>query len=154
MADATAWFLQNWFSLLQSLGVIVGLLFTSLSIRQNTHERRIADLLTLAAQHRDLWSEFHRRPELQRVQDTTVDLVSKPVTPAEAEFLNVVFVHYYTGWLLAKRKALPTLEALTADAGNFFRLPLPKTAWLDTRSSRDPAFVCFIEDCIAKAKTR
>ncbi len=106
--------------------------------------------LVLAEQHRDLWSELNRRPELQRIREREIDLVSKPIAPAETEFLNLAFVHFYTGWLLAKRRALPTLEALSADVGGFFSLPLPHSAWKETRQSRDPKFVRFIDECLNK----
>lgn len=110
MAALPVWLEQNWFPLLQSTGIIGGLLFTALSVRRDTRARRAADLLKLAEQHRDLWSEIHRRPELSRILSADVDLLSSPITPVEKEFLDIVFVHFYTGWLLAKERAIGLSE--------------------------------------------
>jgi hypothetical protein len=141
------WISENWFALLQSAGIICGLLFTAAAFRRETRARRTSDLLSLAQQHRDLWSELHRRPDLGRVLSKEADLVGAPMTTAEEEFLNLVCVHFYTGWLLAKTGSLSllSLDALATDVHAFFSLPLPKCFWRTARSSRDPKFVGFVD---------
>ena len=148
MGVALLWLRDNWFVFLQSAGIIGGLFFTALSIRQGTTARRVTDLLTLTEQHRELWNEVYRRPELGRVFASTIDLIANPVTVAEERFLNEVVVHFTTGWLLARKKSLITMEALKADSGSFFELPLPRAVWEQTKSARDPAFVRFVESCL------
>ena len=71
-----------------------------------TNARKVSDLLTLTAQHRELWNEVYRRPELSRIFATAADLVANPVSVAEERFLNEVIVHFNTGWHLARRKSL------------------------------------------------
>jgi hypothetical protein len=154
MASLFLWLNQNWFALLQSVGIVCGLLFTSLSIRRDTRARRTTDLLTLTERHHDLWSEIHRRPELQRILNKEVDLVSRPVSTTEQEFLNLVFVHFYTGWLLAKSDALVPLEAMAADIRAFFGLPIPRFIWKQARDARDPKFVGFVDACLSKPACR
>jgi hypothetical protein len=151
VASLSLWLRDNWFSLLQGTGIIGGLFFTAMSIRRDTKARRTTDLLALAQQHRDLWAELHRKPELGRILKEGVDLVSGPIKPAEEEFLNVVFVHFYTGWLLANQGALALIpkDALAADIRNFFNLPIPKSVWQQTINSRDPHFVEFVDECVA-----
>src|SRR5438552_2913476 len=123
MAFLLKWLAENWFPLFQAFGIIGGLLFTSASLRRDTEARRTSDLLALSARHHELWSELHRRTDLQRVLSSEVDLIATPITRAEEEFLKLVFVHFYTGWLLANRGALVSIEALRADARSFFALP-------------------------------
>jgi hypothetical protein len=153
VASLPLWFKDNWFPLLQSTGIVCGLFFTAISVRRDTKARRTTDLLVLAQQHRDLWGELHRRPELRRIQQKEADLISAPITPAEEEFLNVVFVHFYTGWLLVSEGAiaLMPIKALAADIQVFFKLPIPNSVWHQTIKSRDPSFVSFVEKCLAKA---
>jgi len=69
---------------------------------------------------------------------------------AEQEFLNLVIIHFHTGWQLAKEETVVTLKTLKADARNFFNLPIPKSVWKQTRHTRDPKFVKFIEGCLCK----
>src|SRR5687768_1614758 len=123
------WVTTNWFSLLQSLGIIFGLFFTATAIRRDTVARRASDLLSISERHQELWSELYRRPELRRIRSKEVDLLAEPVTAAEEEFLKLVFVHFHVGWLVAQRGALVPMEAVTKDVRTFFSLPIPKTVW-------------------------
>jgi predicted nucleotidyltransferase len=150
VASLSLWLNQNWFAFLQSVGIVCGLVFTSLSIRGDTKARRTSDLLTLTERHHQLWSEIHRRPDLQRILNREVDLVSRPVSTAEQEFLNLVFVHFFTGWLLAKDGALLSLETMAADVQTFFELPIPASVWKQTRDARDPEFVGFVDASLGK----
>jgi hypothetical protein len=151
MAGLTSWFAQNWFAATQGVGIIAGLLFTAISLRRDAKSRRASDVLKLAQQHRALWAEVHRRRDLQRINKPEVDLVAGPVTPEEEEFLNVVFVHFYTTFLLSQSRtlALLPLKTLAVDIRAFFSLPLPQFVWRASKSGRDPKFVKFVEACLA-----
>lgn len=141
------WLNENWVNLIQTTGIIGGIVFAALTNRREQCGRRVSDILALAQHHRDLWSEVHRRPELSRIllRDDQIDLLNNPISNAESEFLNLVIVHFYTGWLLAQENGLLTSDVLAADAQDFFSLPIPTRVWQQTRSSRDPAFAAFIE---------
>jgi len=156
MASVALWLEANWLSLIQSVGIVGGLLFTAFTLRRDSKARRASDLLTLAAQHRELWSEVHRRPDLRRINDANVDLVSHPITPEEEEFLNLVFVHIFTTWLLSQGGAMPLLpiESLAVDVRSFVKQPLPHFVWQSSKNSRDPRFVRFVEECIAVRPSR
>ena len=148
MAALKVWLEQNWFTLLQSVGIICGLLFTSITIRHDTRARRATDLLSLAERHQALWGELNKRPDLQRILKQEVDLLAAPVSQAEEEFLRVVFVHFYTGWLLSRSGALLPFNALVADVRAFFNLPIPQFVWKETRAGRDPNFLRFVDKCL------
>jgi len=141
------WLRDNWFSVLQTVGIIGGLFFTAISIRQATNARKASDLLALTEQHRQLWNEVYSRPGLERIYADEADLVAVPVTNAEERFMNEVIIHFQTGWQLALRGSLITLDAMKADARVFFKLPIPRFVWQHTRAGRDPKFVKFIESC-------
>jgi hypothetical protein len=136
---------ENWFALAQSLGIIGGLAYNAVALRKDVQARRTADQILLTEQHRELWSEVHRRPELMRLLDPDANPDSQPLTPVEEHYLRLVFVHFHTGWMLAREHSLLSLEVLARDIADFFRLPLPKVGWRRARSAMDPAFVRFVE---------
>ncbi len=102
MAPSRPWLKENWFSLVQTLGIAAGILFTALTLRQDLHERRVSDYLALASQHRELWSQLQGNPRLSRLLAPDRNLVREPVTRDERLFLELTFTHFHTGWLLAR----------------------------------------------------
>ena len=144
-----AWAAGNWFSLVQSVGIIAGLWFATAGFRRDGKARITSDLLALTQEHRELWSEAHRRPDLSRIFRTEVDLVASPITTAEQEFLNLVFVHFETGWQLARQGVATPLAVLSLDVRAFFRLPVVRAVWEETRWSRNPEFVKFVNRVLA-----
>lgn len=149
----SAWFNENWFLLLQSVGIVGGLLFTAFSIIRETRARRTSDLLALAEQHRELWRELREHPELSRVRDANSDPAASPVTTAESEFLNLAIVHFNTGWLLAREGALVTLDSLRRDVRSFFSLPIPRAVWETTKGQRERRFAQFVDGCLKTMKS-
>ena len=136
---------DNWFALAQSLGIIGGLTYNAVALRKDVQARRTAVQILLTEQHRELWSEVHRRPDLMRLLDPDADPDSQPLTAVEEHYLRLVFVHFHTGWMLAREHSLLSLEVLARDIGDFFRLPLPKAGWRRARGAMDPTFVQFVE---------
>ena len=57
VAPLLKWLEDNWFSLLQSIGIISGFVFTALTLRRDTKSRKRTEVLALTQQHRELWSE-------------------------------------------------------------------------------------------------
>jgi hypothetical protein len=141
------WLENNWFPFLQTVGIVGGLVFTAVTVRQSTRARRASDLLALTDQHRELWNEVYTRAGLERIFATEADLVGKPINVTEERFLNEVIIHFQMGWQLASVGSLLTLDAMKADVRAFFALPLPGKVWQTTKAGRDPKFVKFIEDC-------
>ncbi|MCI0534444.1 MAG: hypothetical protein L0Z50_04385 [Verrucomicrobiales bacterium] len=149
MAFSLAWLDQNWFTLLQSAGIIGSLWLTGATVRRDARARRVSNILALSEQHRDLWGEVHRRPELSRILSKEVDLIAQPISTSEEEFLNLVIVHFRTGWLLAMEESINRLDAIRSDVLSFFSLPLPRCVWEQTKHARDKDFVDFIDSCFA-----
>lgn len=136
---------ENWLNLAQTISLLGGGLLAMVVFLRENRGRKLGHFLTLAQQHRELWSEAHRRPELARIFQSEVDLIANPISPVEEEFLYLVIVHFQTGWLLANDAAFLDKRNMAADAKAFFSLPLPRTVWNATRADRDPKFVRFIE---------
>ena len=140
-----AWMRENWFPLLQGIGIMGGLIFTAISVRQATHARKVSDLLELTKLHHEVWQQASTRAELTRVLARDIDLGANPVTVAEERFLNEVIVLFITGWQLARHGSLLTLDALRADIRGTFKLPIPRAVWQESRTKRDAAFASFVE---------
>ncbi len=154
MGTFTAWLDQDWFNLVQTVGIVASSLLATVTLRRETRARRLGDYLTVIQQHRELWSEAHRRPDLARIFQPEIDLIAAPVTVAEEEYLNLVIDHFHTGWLLVNDGVVLKAEVLAADARAFFSLPLPRRVWDTTRPQRDPLFVRFIEEALRRKRQR
>lgn len=145
MAVFSSWLDQHWFALIQSAGIVGSLLLAAITVRRDACAREAANRLLLLERHSKLWADVYQRSELSRVLSTEADLVAQPVSTAEQEFLNLVFVHFHTGWVLAKSGSTNSLEALAADLRSFLSLPIPRAVWQQTSHARDKKFVRFAE---------
>src|SRR5437660_10851603 len=137
------WASHNWFSLLQSVGIIGSLLFTGLTLRQDVKERRTSHDLAITKAHRELWTNLYKRPSLARVLDPNADLSSQPITQEEEMFVLLLVVHLNTA-LEVLRSETPD-EALRQDIRWFFSLPIPKAVWEKVKGRQEPAFARFVE---------
>ena len=141
------WLGDNWLTVLNAAGVVGGLFFTGTALRSETKTRRIANLLTITTNHREIWKEFSRRPELGRVLDPFADIVSEPVTLEEGEFVNLVILHVSSVHYALKDELVTNLEGLRRDVGQFFSLPIPNVIWRKIRIFQNCDFVVFVESC-------
>lgn len=141
------WLTQNWFVLLQSAGIIGSLLFTGIAIYSDTKSRRVSNLVALTRQHRDIWTDFSKRPELARVLDAKAKIGATPVSSDEEIFVTVLVLHLNIEAALRgqppqflklrfDRKGLPILALAgfpAVDAGcpgNFKLAQFPRTGML------------------------
>jgi hypothetical protein len=145
--EGPQWIADNWVNLLNAIGVVGGLLFTATSIRAGAKTQRIANLLTITTNHREIWKHFASRPELARVLDPCADVAEKPVTPDEAEFVNFVILHLSSAYYAMKDGIVIKLEGLRRDVCSFFSLPVPREVWVKSKILQNDDFVAFVESC-------
>jgi hypothetical protein len=148
MGDMAQWLTENWFNLFSSAGIIGGLWFTAMSLHSETKTRRVANLLTITANYREVWKEFFRFPELARVIDPAADVAKQPVTPAEESFMNLVISHTSSTYEALKDELLIKQEGLRRDVRSFFSLPVPKAVWTKTKLLQNQDFAAFIESSL------
>jgi hypothetical protein len=141
------WILQNWFNLFSAIGIIAGLWFTAFSLRSETKTRRIANLLTITANHREIWKEFLNNQKLARVRDAAADTAKQPVTDAERVFVNLVIQHINSVYYAMSDQLVVKYEGLRRDIAQFFSLPIPKSVWERMKVFQNDALVRFIEEC-------
>ena len=145
---AAEWISHNWFDLFSSVGIIGGLLLTAVSLRSETKTRRIANLLAITSNHRELWKEFFSTPALARMIDPSANAAKKPVTPAEEFFVNMVISHTSSVYEALKDELLAEQEGLRRDVKEFVSLPIPNAVWQKTKLLQNRDFAAFIEFCL------
>jgi hypothetical protein len=148
MDGLSSWTGQNWFNLVQTLGIMGSLLMTAEAARQNAKTREIENLLTISDHHRELWSGVRHRLGLERIFQESAKVLNAPITVEEDEFLNLATAHFLTSWRIARVGSMITLGELAADVHEFFNLPLPRAVWEKTKANRNPQFVRFVDRAI------
>ena len=139
---------QNWFNLLSAIGIIGGLIFTAHSLRSETKTRRIANLLSITANHREIWKEFLNNPQLARVRDAAADTDNQPVTEAERVFVALVIQHINSVFYTMNDKLVVNYEGFRRDISKFISLPIPKWVWGKISQVQNDDFAKFIESCL------
>jgi len=145
MGALSSWLDGNWFNAIETVGIIGSLWLTAAAASRDAKAKEIENLLSLSEHHRELWNTVPQRKDLARIFQSDADALLIPVTAEETEFLNLVIVHFQTGWWIAKAGGITTLKELKADARSFFALPLPRAVWEKTKQFRNQRFVSFVE---------
>jgi hypothetical protein len=141
------WVSQNWFDFFTSVGIIGGLWFTAVSIFLDAKARRVANLLTITRNHREIWKEYLHNGDLARILDANADLEKAAVTDAEQVFVTLVIIHTSTAFYAMDHRLVVEYEGLRRDIAEFFSLPIPKAVWLKSKPLQNHDFADFIESC-------
>jgi hypothetical protein len=139
------WVGDNWFTFLQSLGIVGGLFFTGLSSRIDAKVRRAQNGFEITKQHREIWTQLYERPDLKRVLDPAADLKSTPVSADEEMFVNFLILHLASAYRAMKNGVFVLPDELRLDASAFLSLPIPKSVWDSTRRFRNAEFLRWVE---------
>lgn len=147
MVEVLNWISQNWFASLNASAVVGSLLFTAVSLRAQRRTNRVANLLTLTANHRDIWVRLFERPNLRRVLQRDVDLDEVPLEWDEALLVRLIIVHLHSVYRAISEDLLLKPQGLRRDVWWLFSLPIPCLVWEKTKVLHDDDFVAFVEDC-------
>jgi hypothetical protein len=148
------WLAENSFNI---VGTVFGsgLWFTAFSIRKDaiarkeeTNARRIANLLAITANHREIWKEYLNNPKLTRVRDAAADTAKQPVTDAEQVFVSLVIAQTNNAYYAVSDKLVVEYEGLRRDIADFFSLPVPKAVWRKSKPLQNRDFAAFIESSL------
>ena len=141
------WLTENWFNLFSAVGIIAGLWFTAFSLRSETKTRRVANLLTITANHREIWKVFLTDNGLARVRDASADTLKQPVTEAERVFVTFVILHMSSVFYAMSDQLVVKVEGLRRDVAQFLSLPIPSEVWDKIKVLQNDNFVAFVESC-------
>ena len=147
--DSLNWFQDNWFTFLQSLGIIGGLFFTGIALNIDAKVRRVGNLFTVTKHHREIWTTLYDRPELKRVVDASADLNSNAISDEEELFVHLLILHLASSYRAAKAGMHLLRGEIRADVTAFFSLPIPRAVWERTKRFQDRDLVAFVEECLS-----
>ena len=139
------WFTNHGESLLQSAGIIGGLVFTGISLRSEAKARRISNLIALTQQHRDIWKQLYEQPELARVLNPSVDLKTDPVRREERLLVRFLILYLGAVYKATEFDELLRPDGMQKDVREFFALPIPTAVWQELKKFQDENLVLFIE---------
>jgi hypothetical protein len=141
-------FSENWFTFLNVIGIVGGLLFNGFSLRSEAETRRVANLLAITANHRDTWKIILENPELKRVLAPALDLKSRPVTEEERLFVTLVIQHCHSAFQATRKHLVINVEGFHRDVWGFFTFPIPAAVWNKIKAQQNDEFVAFVERAI------
>ena len=88
------WIGEHWFDLLQTVGIVGGLLFTARTTLKDDRSRKIANLIAIKQQYREIWKELYDRPQLGRLLEKGVNLNTHPISTEESLFVKLLILHW------------------------------------------------------------
>jgi hypothetical protein len=141
------WLADNSFNLLSAVGVIGSLWFTATSLRSETKTRRVANLLSITANHRELWKVYLSNKDFARVRDASANTIEQPVTEAERIFVGMMIQHLNTAYHAMNDQLVVKMEGMRRDIAQFFSLPIPREVWDKIKVLQNDDFVAFVEAC-------
>lgn len=141
------WLAENLFNLLSAIGVIGSLIFTAISLRSETKTRRVANLLAITANHREIWKVFLNDAKLLRVTDALADTSKQPVTQLERAFITFVIMHMSSVFYALSDQLVVKVEGFRRDIAQFLSLPIPREVWESIKVLQNDDFVAFVESC-------
>jgi hypothetical protein len=146
--DFWGWLADNSFNLISAIGVISGLCFTAASLRSDTKTKQIANLLTITANHREIWKDFIENPKLVRVRDPDANVSKEPITNDERVFVALVIQHLNSVYYAISDQLVIKYRGLSQDIKQFLSLPIPRSVWESVKPFQNDDFVEFVEDAM------
>ena len=148
------WWADNFFNIVTTV-CGTGLWFTAFSIhkdaearKEETKARKVANLLTITGNHREIWKEYLNNPNLARVRETRADLSRHPVTDREQVFVTLVILHTQSVYYAQTDRLVVEYEGMRQDIAQFFSLPIPNAVWSKTKLLQNQDFAAFIDSSL------
>lgn len=119
------WIAENWFTFIQTAGIIGGLFYNAAELRMERKVRRTEVVLSLTEAHREIWEQLIERPELSRVLDPDANVHTHPPTTPERRFVQLVIHHLATVRQAVNERAYDASPGMNEDIRQFLSLPIP-----------------------------
>lgn len=143
------WVAHNWFSVLQTGTLSVALFLIGFAIFLEARARRVANLIQLSQQHRELWERLYVQPDLERILDPSPNLENQPLTAQEELFVIFIILHLANTYSAMRSGFFPKPRGLRRDIELFFSLPIPKIVWNKVKELHEVAFTKFVEHSLS-----
>src|SRR5258708_7206594 len=133
----TDWTNHNWFALVQTSALSAGLLLIAIALFFEAGALRVANLIQLTQQHRDLWERMFSRPELVRILDADDDPADMGVSAEEETFVIFIILHVSSPYYAIRSGFFRKPHGLRKDIVRFFSLPIPRAVWEKVKALQD-----------------
>jgi hypothetical protein len=141
------WLASNVVNLLSTFGIVGSFFITARSFRSEAKTRRIANLLSITANHREVWKVFVNDKSLTRVLAAKADTSKQPITESEKAFVTLVITHISSVYYAMNDQLVVNLDGLRRDIVQFLSLPIPRAVWENIKVLQNDDFAAFVESC-------
>jgi hypothetical protein len=139
------------FQLIQLSLIVGGLLFTVIQLRRTAKAARVANLLALTKNHRELWSILLNDPQLRQILFSTREVGSTHDLSSEERLLvNFFLLHMATSFELQRARMITRNRATAADMADIICLPAFRVVWQEHSRYHPRRFQRYIERAIAR----
>ena len=133
-----------WMQLLESLGIVGGLLFSGMALRSDVRSRKIDNHIKLAEGYRSIWSLVFADSSLDRIRRKDVDLNLFPITPSEDRIARFVLQNVLLAFEARRAGQLGDIGNLEADISAFLSNPIPRQVWGEIERFQPKPFRDFV----------
>ncbi len=145
MSWPSEYLLANWFTLVQSIGIVATLLIAIATLRRQMHQTRVANSLLVTQHHRDIWKMSIENSKLNRTFTKKPDLFRKPITEAERTFVNLIFLHMCATLKAIEAKTIYPIDGMVADLVDIMSFPIPALVWREVAPYHDKIFAAYVD---------
>jgi hypothetical protein len=130
---------------LEPVGIIAGLVFSGVALRNDTRARRIENHIKISDGYREIWSTQVADPKLDRILLSNPDLITTPISPAEDRLVRFIFQNVLLAFEARQAGQLGDIGNLEKDVAEFISRPIPKAVWKEIARFQPEAFRKFVE---------
>jgi hypothetical protein len=141
-------FSEHWFDLVQTIGIIGGLLATAYTIRRDERARRVGNSIAINGQYQEIQRALIHHPQLKRIFDPKADVRKEPVSIEEEAFVKMIIGQLSTVYRAMQHGEFVTLQGLKKDVQGMFSLPIAKAVWDKFETVQDRNFALLVKECL------
>jgi len=130
---------------LESIGILAGLIFSSLALKESWRHRKTDSILGLYQAGHTL-RELITSDKAIRVLDPNANPINSPPTPSEILAVSAYFQHTFCSWCLARDYPEIWNDGIVRDIEHFLSHPLPSAVYPTLRPFLDSTFMRFIDE--------
>jgi len=130
---------------LEPLGIIAGLVFSGVALRNDVRSRKLESFTKIAEGHREIWSALLKDPSLERIRHDQVDLELFPITPVENRLVRSILHHVLLTFEARASKQIGDIGDFDRDVREFLARPIPRQVWSEIAHFQPARFRRFIE---------
>jgi hypothetical protein len=143
---------SDWFTLVQTVGIIASLLFTAYELRRNRASCIAANEIKLIELHRDLWRMTIDQPSLMRPFGHDLKPDELKLSIAESRFVNLLFLHISGAFRLTEAGEVRRTGDFRGDLKELLARPAIRNFWEANQRYHDARFVAFVNSCAPRVE--